>query len=245
MAIDTIRGIVLKEMPKGETSKQMIVLAKGLGKIWMTAKGARKQKSKLLAGTQMFCYCDFQAYENRGFYTVSQADIIESFYDLRLDVDRLSSAIYAVDFVEHIAVSGMEQDNVLLLLLKTFQMLSKETYSPLLISRIFELKMLQMTGIMPNMTEKCSVCGKKASEYFSVMAGGMVCMEHRGGGRKIASGTKNAMQFVFLQPLANAFQFYVSSEVLKELDKILEEYIQMHMNLRLSTRAIEKRYKQY
>mgnify|MGYP002800366275 FL=1 len=169
MAIDTIRGIVLKEMPKGETSKQMIVLAKGLGKIWMTAKGARKQKSKLLAGTQMFCYCDFQAYENRGFYTVSQADIIESFYDLRLDVDRLSSAIYAVDFVEHIAVSGMEQDNVLLLLLKTYQMLSKETYSPLLISRIFELKMLQMAGIMPNMTEKCSVCGKKASEYLSLI----------------------------------------------------------------------------
>ena len=70
-------------------------------------------------------------------------------------------------------------------------------------------------------------------------------MEHRGGGRKIASGTKNAMQFVFLQPVANAFQFYVSSQVLKELDKILEEYIQMHMNLRLSTRDFEKRYKQY
>ncbi len=244
LAIDTIRGIVLKEMPKGETSKQVIVLAKGLGKIWMTAKGARKQKSKLLAGTQMFCYCDFQAYESRGFYTISQADVIESFFDLRLDMDRLASAIYAADFAERIALRGMEQDSMLLLLLKTFQILSKKGYSPLLASRIFELKLIQIAGIMPNMTEKCSVCGKRASAYFSGAAGGMVCMEHRSGSKKIADGTKNAMRFVFSQPLSNAFQFSVSSEVLKELDEILEQYIQIHMNLKLGTRDFEKKYKQ-
>ena len=59
MATEVIRGIVLKEMPKGETSKQIIVLAKEKGKIWITAKGARKQKSKLLILEYIFLYTIF------------------------------------------------------------------------------------------------------------------------------------------------------------------------------------------
>ena len=144
MATEEIRGIVLKEMPKGETSKQIIVLAKEKGKIWITAKGARKQKSKLLAGTQLFCYGDFQVYESKKYYYVDQIDIIESFFDLRLDIDRLSQAMYIIDLVEKTAFVGMEQDNILQLLLKTLQILCKGKCIPELASRVFEMKFLQI-----------------------------------------------------------------------------------------------------
>ena len=166
LGTEVIRGIVLKEMLKGETSKQIIVLAKGLGKVWITAKGARKQKSKLLAGTQLFCYCDFQVYESKKYYYVDQIDMIESFFDLRLDIDKLSQAFYIVDLVEKTAFMGIEQDNILLLLLKTMQILSKGKCPPTLVSRIFEMKFLQTAGVMPDLTENAVFVEKKQNSIF-------------------------------------------------------------------------------
>lgn len=236
-----IRGIVLKEMPKGETSKQIIVLAKEKGKIWITAKGARKQKSKLLAGTQLFCYGDFQVYESKKYYYVDQIDVIESFFDLRLDMNKLSQAMYIVDLVEKTAFMGMEQDNILQLLLKTLQILCKGKCSPVLASRVFEMKFLQIVGVMPNLTEKCCICGREAKQYFDAVSGGMVCSEHKKGSRMLSIGTINAMNFVFSHDIKNAFQFCVSKEVMKELYKVLEEYIAIHINMQLQTRDFNKK----
>lgn len=243
MATEEIRGIVLKEMPKGETSKQIIVLAKEKGKIWITAKGARKQKSKLLAGTQLFCYGDFQVYESKKYYYVDQIDIIESFFDLRLDIDRLSQAMYMIDLVEKTAFVGMEQDNILQLLLKTLQILCKGKCIPELASRVFEMKFLQITGVMPNMTEKCCICGKEAKQYFDAISGAMVCNEHKRGGRLLSPAAICAMNFVFSHNIKNAFQFSVSEEVMKELYKILEEYIAIHINMQLQIRDFNKKIK--
>lgn len=241
LGTDVIRGIVLKEMPKGETSKQTIVLAKGIGKVWITAKGARKQKSKLLAGTQLFCYGDFQVYESKGYYYAEQVDIIESFYDLRLDIEKLSQAMYLIDLVEKATFMGIEQNNILQLLLKTLQILCKGKSIPALVSRVFEMKFLQIMGVMPNLTEKCCICGKEAKQYFNTVSGGMVCNEHKKGSRQLSPASINAMNFVFSNDIKNAFQFTVSEEVMKELYKILEEYIAIHINMQLQTRDFSKK----
>ena len=240
MGTTVIRGIILKEMPKGETSKQIIVLAKGLGKIWITARGARKQKSKLLTGTQLFCYGDFQVYESKKYYYVEQIDLLESFFEIRLDISKFTQAVYLLDFVEKTTMMGIEHDDILLLLLKTLQVLSKGKSNPELVSRIFEMKFLQLTGFMPDLTEKCAICGKEA-QYFSAVVGGMVCHEHKNRSKKLSAGAKNALSFVFSQPIKNAFQFSVSEEVNRELYKILEEYIAVHIHAPLQTRNFGKK----
>ena len=167
--------------------------------------------------------------------------MIESFFDLRLDIDKLSQAFYIVDLVEKTAFMGIEQDNILLLLLKTMQILSKGKCPPTLVSRIFEMKFLQTAGVMPDLTEKCCICGKEAKQYFHVAAGGMVCNEHIAGSRKLSTGAKNAMEFVFSHDIKSAFQFSVSEEVMKELYKVLEEYIAIHINIQLQTRDFNRK----
>ena len=44
MSVGKIRGIVLKEQQSGESSKYMVVLAKGAGKLRLNARGAKKSK---------------------------------------------------------------------------------------------------------------------------------------------------------------------------------------------------------
>ena len=57
MAEETFDGVVLRETPLGETGKRLVVLAKDLGKITVSAKGAKSAKSRLSAPSQMFTKC--------------------------------------------------------------------------------------------------------------------------------------------------------------------------------------------
>ena len=86
MTISTIRGIVIKETFSGDLDKYIIIFAKDIGKVSVFAKGARKLKSKFLAGTALFTYGDFIVKESRGKYYLDSVDIIENFYGLRNDI---------------------------------------------------------------------------------------------------------------------------------------------------------------
>ena len=90
MAEEKFDGVVLRETPLGETGKRLVVLAKDLGKITVSAKGAKSAKSHLSAPSQLFSYSSFTAYKNRNFYNASQAEIIESFYALRSDMEKFA-----------------------------------------------------------------------------------------------------------------------------------------------------------
>ena len=114
---------------------------------------------------------------------------------------------------------------------------------PELASRVFEMKFLQIAGVMPNLTQQCCVCGKEAKQYFDAISGAMVCNEHKRGGRLLSPAAICAMNFVFSNDIKNAFQFSVSKQVMKELYKILEEYIAIHINMQLQTRDFNKKIK--
>ena len=108
MGTEKLRGIVLREQAKGESNKQIVLLAQGVGRVLLSARGARRAKSKLLAATQLFCYADFVVYEGKGFYSVTQAELKNSFYGLRLDMDKFSEGMYLAELTERSCPAGMD-----------------------------------------------------------------------------------------------------------------------------------------
>lgn len=236
MSIVAIRGIVIGESQKGESNKQLLVLAKGLGKIWVSARGAKNTKSKLLAGTQLFSYCDFLAFEGRGFYSLTQAELIESFYEIRVDMERLAEAVYLAELLERTCPSGMEQDETLRLFLMTLTVLARGDMSPRLISRIFELKHLQIAGLLGE--EECAVCGEGEQPlFFDPREGAFVCVRHKTGGCvPLGAAVQQAIGFVTAQEGRRIFSFSLSLEALTQLDDILERYLEVHMGVQLKSR---------
>ena len=89
MGIIKTKGIVLVESNMGDSDKMITLLTPGLGKIGCAAKGARKPKSALLAGTQYLCFADYILFEGNNTYNINSCDIIEIFYNLRIDLDKL------------------------------------------------------------------------------------------------------------------------------------------------------------
>ena len=236
MGTEKLSGIVIREQVKGESNKQIVVLAKGLGRVILSARGARKANSRLLAATQLFCYADFVVYEGKGFYSVNQAELQKSFYDLRTDIDKFSEAMYLTELVYRSCPVGMEQDEVLELLYYAFSVMEKGTLPPKLISRIFELKLLQINGLFA--PEECHVCGESEGDiYFDGRLGAFFCENHRTGNSIfVYDAVRKAFRHVLSKDGKAVFGFNLSDEALEQLSVILKSYMEVHMDVRLKSR---------
>ena len=62
MGIIKTKGIILLESNMGDFDKMVSILTPDIGKIGCAAKGARKPKSALMAGTQFLSFSDLVVY---------------------------------------------------------------------------------------------------------------------------------------------------------------------------------------
>ena len=66
-------GIIISENNLGDYDKMLTMLTPGLGKISCVAKGARRQKSALLAGTQFLCFGEYLMYKGANTYNINSS----------------------------------------------------------------------------------------------------------------------------------------------------------------------------
>ena len=59
MGIIKTNGIIISENNFGDFDKMLTMLTPGIGKISCVAKGARRPRSMLLAGTQLLCFGEY------------------------------------------------------------------------------------------------------------------------------------------------------------------------------------------
>ena len=236
MGTEKLSGIVIREQVKGESNKQIVLLAKGVGRVVLSARGARKANSRLLAATQLFCYADFVVHEGNGFTSINQAELQKSFYDLRTDIDKFSEAMYLTELVDRSCPVGMEQDEVLELLYFAFSVMEKGTLPPKLISRIFELKLLQINGLFA--PEECNICGENEGDmYFDGRLGAFYCEDHKTSNSMLVyDAVRKAFAHVLSKDGRSVFGFTLSEEALEQMTVILKSYMDIHMGVRLKSR---------
>ncbi len=232
MSIIKLRGLVLREANSKDIDKIITVLTKEKGKKTMSAKGARRPKSSLIAGTQQFAYCDFYIYDGN-IANINQIELIESFHNIRNDIIKLSYATYFMELIENTVLEGESSEELLKFTLKALQILNKTEYDQKLLSKIYELKLMQLIGYMPE-TTMCVNCGNSIEDniYFSAEVCGILCSkckELNNNIIKISHGSLSAIQYILSADLSNIFNFSVSEQVLNELSKITKAYISIHI----------------
>lgn len=240
MAEERFDAVVLKESPFGENGKRLVVLAKDLGKITVSAKGAKSAKSRLSAPTQLFSYSSFVSFKNRNFYNMVSGEIIESFYAVRSDMDKFAYGSFICELTEKAIPEDMENNAVLHLMLITFAVIAQTDFSPRLASVIFEIKLLSILGFISG-GESCVVCGTKTGEgqsFFNVRMGGVVCEKcgtKTRGSYPIGEGVRKAIIHVIKNEGKRIFGFGLSEEVLKQLESIMELYVKVHLGIELKS----------
>ena len=160
MATIKIKGIVLAENNMGDYDKMLTILTPNFGKISCAAKGARRPKSALLAGTQLFCFGEYLVYQGTSTYHMNSCETIEMFYKIRTDLDKLKYAIHINKIVQDVTDENENCYNILQLYLNTLYMLSETQKDKEFIVSIFKLRLLSILGFMPRLMA-CVSCREK------------------------------------------------------------------------------------
>ena len=237
MSIAKTKGIIIAENNMGDFDKMLTMLTPGAGKISCVAKGARRPKSYLLAGTQFLCFGEYVMFKGQEHYTINSCDTIEVFYNLRTDYDKLQYAVNITKIIQDVTTENENSYKILQLYLNTLYMLSETDKDPDFITSVFKLKLLCFLGFKPKI-EECTFCGSKEKlKYFSIKDNGIKCEECHGtdkGAIHISESTVTALKYIVLAPAKKLFSFDLKNDSLKELRLVSKVYL---------NEKLEKEYK--
>lgn len=230
-------GIVISESNMGDYDKMVTLLTPNFGKISCSARGARRTKSLLLAGTQFLCFGEYQLFKGGDTYKINSCETIEMFYNLRTDLDKLTYSSYITKIILDVTTENQNSYNTLKLFLNTLYTISETDKDLNLIVSVFKFRLLKILGFTPNINE-CIFCKTKDNlSYFSIINNGFICdscINKDLGAIKISEATKNAIKYIMLADSKKIFSFSISEEGKKELEIISSLYL---------NNKLEKEYK--
>lgn len=230
------KGIVLNQRNIGENDKIITILSKDYGIIEAVANNVKKANSKLSAGVQILSYSDFCIYKGKKYNTINSADIETVFYDLRLDVVKLSLAVYLCDLVSYIYVNDEKSWDYLKLLLNTLSLLEKGKKSDILLKAIFELRVLSLSGFMPDLV-CCKQCGiyEEKLMFFLPVDSLLICSNCIGNiddtAIKIPTPLPviTAMRYIIYSEDSKIFNLNVKGKTLQQLGVACEYFVLTHI----------------
>ncbi len=229
----TLTGIVLKVAPVGDRDRHVVLLTRERGKIQAFARGARKQDSPLLGACQPFAYGTFQVFEGRSSYTITGADILNYFEELRTDLERICYGQYFCEVANYYTRENLPATAMMQLLYQSLRALTKESLPPSLVRSVYELRMIALNGEAPQVFS-CVNCGAEGkTNYLSVRAGGLLCPDCRRldpHGRELSDTTLYAMRFILNAPLQKLYTFVLSEEAQEELASVMKAYYRQYVD---------------
>lgn len=223
------KGIVLAETNFSEADKMLTVLTPDLGKISCVAKGARRLQNKLMPTSQVFAFSDMILYRGKGEnYYINSAELIEPFYSLRVDYDKLEVAMACLKFIKKNVQENQSSVLMLKLLLNTIYLLSATDKNADLVKEVYELKATCLLGYTPRVTS-CVECGDKNTVGFSMKRDGMVCKNCGIIDKSLIElkpGTIATINYIVRSDLKKLFSFNITDEIIKELQLFNKIYLQ-------------------
>lgn len=222
------KGVVLRRTFVGEKDAIIKILTEESGVISASAKGIKSMKSKLSAGCSLFSYSDFLLTESNGRYIVASASLIEGFYGLSANIERLSYATYAAETAAATSPSPEDASAIIPLLLNTFYLFSNSQKNLRLIKCVFELRLLCLLGYAPEL-DGCVECGECDELcFFSAQEGGVVCRScgNLPDTQIITPDTLSAMRYVQDADNKKAFSFSLAKSNIDEFESATEKMIE-------------------
>ena len=209
------KGIIIAEKMMSDFDKMLTILTPNMGKIECMAKGARRPKSLLMAGTQFLCFGDYLLYKGSENYSMNSCETIELFYNIRIDLDKLKYAAYITKIINDVTTENQNNYKVLQLFLNTLYVISNTDKDLELVTSIFRIRLLSIIGYRPEIRE-CKICKQKENlSKFSIKDNGFKCAncaKTDKGAINMNETTKDAIRYAILADAKKIYSFLIPQE---------------------------------
>lgn len=229
-----VRGLIIREAPMGDKDKRLVMLTREMGKLSVLAKGALSPKSRWGAVSQLFCYGEYRLSRGRTFYYIQEAQLIETFYDIRQSLERLAYGAFMLETAETLCLDGMENQQLMRLLLRGLKALSRAAAgqeSPKACAFIW--RALAENGYYPDLAS-CRSCGRPLDSlppggrvWLDSAAGGLIC-DSCGAGRGsgyLEAGALRALRYILQAPEDKVYAFSVETPVAEQMEETVIRYL--------------------
>lgn len=161
-----VKGIVLKSTDSKEKDKLLYIFTLEKGLLLAKIKGVKNANAKLKIFSQPFCVAEFILADKNGFYTITNCDVIETFFDVTKDYDKYINACMLLDALRSsvILVQGSEKQAFVALL----KALRELTYSAADVNLVVIKFMSDLARICGYKIDSsfCSTCGEEMEQIY-------------------------------------------------------------------------------
>ena len=228
-------GVVLRTIKLGEADRIVTMFTRDGGKVRAVAKGIRKTKSRFGGRLEPFTRVALVVYRGRSLDTITSADILDSFKDVRTDLGRLTAAATLAEMVEKITPDGERAPSVYRLLLDGLDALGNDAAGTVVPA--FLVKLLSLAGYHPQL-RACAGCGApRPLGAFSSALGGAVCEECWASDRD-AFPLPGARIALLARLLMADFGVEADPAATSEVTQALRRYAEYHIERPLKSLAL-------
>lgn len=228
-------GIVIRRIDLGEKDRILTIYTRDHGKLSAVAKGCRRPGSKLAGPSEPFVHSKMLFATGRDLDVLTQADVRESFPNIRSDVTKTTYAIYILELLDKFTEDRQPNPELFDLVLSALYVLEGGA-DPEITARYFEMHLLKTLGYEPNF-EVCLRCGRAPTSgriAFSPSLGGICCQACRTGAPGDAILVPIAL-ISYVQALKQAEpnrvrQLRFPAGALRDLDRVLKWHIRYRLD---------------
>ncbi len=235
--------IILRGMDYGESDRIIRILVENLGKASAIAKGARKEKSKLREGVEPLTLGTYQLNTGRNMYTISQADIIDTFPAIKDSLESLMTAIFLSELVDEFMEEGNPDMSTFDLFISALNSLDATNAKWEQTAVYFEVQLHVINGVFPDL-HQCVLCGSTKSSAdvrLDLENGGAlcsVCSAHQTGEESYPMNSLFILDMASELPLDKFLQMEFDENNLNAAGKIISRFTSYYLGKKLKSRAI-------
>ncbi len=251
MNLYRIKGLIIRTVDVREADRMITVFSDEMGVISAMAKGARSLKSRQMSATMQYCYSSLVLVKKGEYYWVREADLIESFFDIRRSVSGLALAAYICEVLSYVTTAEPDRE-LLRLSLNSLYAIAEGKHAVQKIKAAFEIRCAAALGFMPDVLG-CRVCESQRGEFFlDVMDGSLLCYacrdtlaaelapaeEDRRENRIVViltEGAKFAFEYCIFCPVEKIFSFQLPTQDMQVFAKGAQTYLLNHLERSFKT----------
>jgi DNA repair protein RecO (recombination protein O) len=240
-----VTAIVLRHADWGEADRLLTLFTRETGKLRAVAKGARKARSRKAGHLEPFTHVRLQLAKGRDLPIVTQADTVDAYIPIRDDLIKTGYAAYAAELLDRFTYEDETESSIpFRLLTETLGRISQERDAWLAV-RYYEMRLLDYLGFRPQLF-KCANCEEDiepADQYFSPLAGGVICPRCGGGLPGLWSISVYALKYLRhfqRSSYAEASRAHPTADVKRELETLMQGFFTYLLERELNTPGFMK-----